>query len=252
MDARDDPEYLRLYQDYAWAIQALENAIKDHRRVRDQIAVARAPVIKALEQWGRRPVGSPPGTRIPSGRPDPAGGTAQAPRPHRIYMGAILGWATVVPTATVMPRQPADVSEDIDLDGSMRIRLWSAKTHYEECKRAFFAHVRRRNIDLHRQRARGSLEYGGNLQLLGADDFADDDDDPRFMKDARREVEAVCRNVWALYQSSGAKESSEMKVLLVESIADAQLVGLESPILGAMTSELYRLVESGDIEVAEP
>lgn len=219
MDARDDPEYLRLYQDYAWAIQAFENAITDHRRVRDQLAVARPP---------RRPVGSPPGTRIPSGHPGPAGGAVQAPRPRRIYLGTIPGWATIVPTATVMPRLPADVSEDIDLDGSMRIRLWSAKAHHEECQRAFFGYVRRRNIDSHRQRARGSFASGANLQLLGADDFADDDEDPQFIKDARREVEAVCRNVWALYQGSGAKESTDMKVLLVESIADAQLVGLEA------------------------
>ncbi len=247
MDARDDPKYLQLYQDYAKAIQAFENATKDRRRVRNQLAVKRSPVIKALREWGRRPVGSRPTTRIPRGRPAPPrapGGSAA--RIRQIYLGDILGWAKIVLTPTVVSKLDPGDRVDVDklYDQTSRRLYWNAKAHYEKCKRAFFDYVRHQNIDLHKERAKGALAHGANLQMLGVDES----DEPGFMKKAREEVEAVCRNVWALYQSSGAKKSTEMKELLLESVADAQYVGLESPTVKMMTTEMTRLVNSGDIK----
>lgn len=96
----------------------------------------------------------------------------------------------------------------------------------------------------HRERAKNELSRGANPQLLGADEG----DDPEFMTTGTKEVEAACRNAWALYQSSRAKKSSGMKVLLLESIADAQYVGLESATVSTMTTEMNRLVSSGEIK----
>lgn len=246
MDARNDPQFLQLYHDYARAIQAFENASRDRRRVRNLLAVKRSPVLQALQAWSRRPVGSPRDTHIPRG---PAAASprrpAAPPRPRRIYLGSLLGWATVVPTSTVVPELDRGASVDVDqlYDQTSLHLYWNAKAHYERCKRAFFDHVRRQNIDLHTQRVTDELGHGANMQLLGAETG----DDPEFLEEARRELDAACRNAWALYQSSGAKKSTEMKVLLLESIADAQYVGLESPTVRSMTSEMDRLVSSGEI-----
>jgi hypothetical protein len=85
--------------------------------------------------------------------------------------------------------------------------------------------------------------HGAEAQLPGADDG----DDRELMKEARKEVEAACRRAWALYQSGGAKKSTELKGLRLESIADARYVGLESTTVKAMTTEMDRLVGAGEI-----
>ena len=249
MDARDDPKYLELYREYARAIQAFENATKDRRRVRDQLAVRRSPVIKALQQVSRRPVGSPPGTRIPRGRmPPPRVQAAAAARTRQIYLGDILGWAKIVPTPGIDPKiDPAGIDVDKLYDRISLQLYWNAKAHYRKCKRAFFDHVRRSNIDLHNERARSALGHGANLQWLGVETS----DDPEFLQEAQKEVDAACRNVWALYQSSGAAKSTEMKVLLLESIANAHFVDLDSSTVKLMTGEMDRLVDAGEVSIGK-
>lgn len=238
MSALDDPQYLQLYHDYARAIQAFENATNDRRRVRSRITAKRPPVV-------RRPVGSPPGTRIPNSPAPAFRSPSAAARPQRVYLGDILGWVTIKPSATVVPEASPVPDMDVDrLYGQISLQLyWNAKIHYQKCKRAFFDYVRRQNVDLHKDRAKAELGHGANLQLLGADDS----DDPEFWREAKKEIDAACRNAWALYQTAGAKKSTQAKKLLIQSIADAQYFGLESPTVKAMTSEMYRLISAGEV-----
>lgn len=244
MDARDDPRYLRLYQDYSKAIRAFEIATQNRGRVRDQLAVDRSPVIQALRQRERRPVGSPPDTRIPAESPTPPA-PRPAPPPRRIYLGNVLGWAEIVYTSPQVPEPEPDGGIDVDklYDQTSLHLYWNAKTHYLKSKRAFFDHVRRQNVDLHRERATDALSHGAHLQFLGLDES----DDPEFIREAKREVEAMCQNAWALYQSGDEKKSPEMKVLLLKSIADAQFVDLESATVQTMTNEMKRLFSNGEI-----
>lgn len=243
MSARSDPQYMQLYNEYAKAIQAFENATLDRRRVRDRLAVERQPVLQILDDWMRRPVGAPWEARIAAREPEPPPEPRLPAKPRRFYMGPILGWAKIIPTSP--PKAVEEPGVELDLDklydeASLRL-YWNAKKHYEECRRAFFSYVRKQNISVRRERARGQIVHGSNLQLLGLDD----DEDPEFMKEARREVEAMCRDAWSLYRSDGTEKSDEVKALLLESLAEASFVGLESSTVQAMLQELERLSESG-------
>lgn len=244
MDARNDPNYLRLYREYAAAIRAFENASRDRRRVRNRLKARRSPD----SQPTRRPVGSPPGTRIPPEPQRPPRGAEEHPHVRHVYMGEILGWATLRPAESVEAQPDAVPELDADeLYDRLSLKLyWNAKSHYLDRKRAFFDYVRRQNLDTHRAQARDALDHGARLQLLGVDDESLD-----FLAEARREVDAACENAWKLYQSSPTPKSFEAKVLLVESIADAQYVDLESPTVRAMQAELQHLVSSGAVQQGE-
>jgi hypothetical protein len=244
MSARADPEYMRLYKEYAKAIQGFENAVHDRRRVRNRLAVDSQPVLQILQDWMRRPVGAPWEARISALDPEPAPTPPPPPKPRRFYMGPILGWAKIIPTWPPATVEEPNVGIDVDklYDRMSLHAYWNAKRHYEKCKRAFFDYVRGQNIDAHRERAKAELTHGTNLQMLGLDD-----DDPDFMEDAQAEVEAGCRNAWALYRSAGAEKSDEVKAMLLEWIAEAAFVGLESKTVKAMLEEFNRLVEVGAI-----
>lgn len=247
MDARNDPEYLRLYHDYATAIRRFENATRDRRRVRDRLTVRHQPVLEILDDWMRRPIGAPLDARFSAREPDPPPAPRPPPEPQRFYLGPILGWAKVIPTTPPAVDPVGYVPLDVDklYDETSLHLYWNEKARYEKCKRAFFDYVRRQNIEAHREHAIGEVKHGVNLQLLGMDDDAE----PRFLQNARTEVEAVCRNALALYRRAGSERSDEVKVLMLESLAEASFVGLESRTVTAMQQELERLIETGEVRL---
>lgn len=237
-----DPKYLRLYHEYSKAIRGFDNALRDRQRVRRQLSARRN-----MQPQVRRPVGSPANYRIPQSSPTRSPATKK-PRERRIYLGDILGWAKIVYTSP--DTQKKDPSIDLDesklYDTTSQHLYWNAKNHYKKCKRAFFDYARRQNIDLHKQRAAQEASHVANLQLLGADDGEAD------FEGIRREVEAACRNALALYRTAPKPKTDEMKIILLENLADAQLVGLETPVVHSMTVEMNMLLSAGSVKIDGP
>jgi len=155
-------------------------------------------------------------------------------------MGEILGWATLAPSATLEPER--DPATDFDLeklyDKTSLTLYWNTKIHYEKAKRAFFDYVRKQNHQLHREQAISALSHAANLQLLGVEG-----PDETKIEEAKREIELACKNAWRIYQTSPTPKSHEMKILLLESLAEAQFVGLdESPTVKEMQAECVRII----------
>jgi hypothetical protein len=239
-----DVKYQQLYREYANAIRRYDNAIKDRRRVR-----ARVEAKRRAAPLPRRPVGSPRGFRIPQAPPRPA----QRPpkqRERRIYLGKILGWAKIVHTAPPVSDSPdPDALFDSDrLYDSTSLKLYqNAKLHYESCKKAFFDYVRRQNIDVHHQRAEAAVGHAANAQLLGDDSAAE-----KAIEEAQGEVEQACRNAWAVYQRSPSPKSDSVKVLLLEHLGEAQLMGLDDrDICKSMQMEAQRLLKAGVLRIGK-
>jgi len=124
---------------------------------------------------------------------------------------------------------------------------WNVKMEYEEAKRAFFDYVRRKNffddvrqknIEHSKEKARAALDRAANLQLFGLDHDADDE-----IEAAREEVQVAYENAWKLYQTSSSKDSIGMKLLLLNTLADAQFVGLESTTTQNITGALSDVIE---------
>lgn len=233
---QSDPEYLRLYKEYAHAIRAYENAVRDRRSKRARFKA------KNKESTVRRPVGSPSDFKIPP-EDKKSSQPTQKPIPHRIYLGPILGWAKIIYTESIPPA--TDPSSDIKVEkfyDQISLELyWSKKNHYDKCKRAFFDYVRRRNIDLHREHAREELRYEAMGQMLGFEDQEDG------LKEAQAEIEAACQAAWKIYQSNPEPRSTEVIKLLLQSLSDGQLVGLESQTVRQMEAEVTNLLNSGKI-----
>lgn len=236
MSAQTDPRYMQLYRDYSKAIQGYQNALNDRKRVRTQLANK----AHSAKESDRRPVGSPADFRIPE---EPARGPAPQPKPsvRKVYMGPILGWAKLVGTSPQLPGggEP-DATFDVNAtyDATSFQLYWNAKNHYEKCKRAFFDYVRMKNIDLHKQRAMAAVSHAANVQFLGGTG-----DEP--LADAKREIDASCRNAWGLYQSAPDPKPRAVILLLLENYADAQLVGLESPTTHQIGQEVNSLIHTG-------
>ena len=235
-----DPQYLRLYHEYSNAIRAYENALRHRQHVRRQLSArrrAQAPV--------RRPVGSPVNYRIPqSTAVRPPAGTR--PPERRIYLGDILGWAKITytsPPVTPMQDPAADFDVNKLYDTTSMHLYWNAKNHYQKCKQAFFDYVRRRNIDLHKQRAVEGLSHAANLQFRGADG------DESVLEGVRREVEGACQNALAVYRSTQDPTNDEVKTILVENLADAYLVGLAGSTVNSMEEELNSLIRTGSVTI---
>jgi hypothetical protein len=239
-----DPKYLRLYQEYSSAIRAFENATKDRSRVRSQLKRQRTASPKP-----RRPVGSPRDFRIPENvRP----ATRQAtPAPaKKIYLGKILGWAKIIYTTapSVASSDPTRLIDPNKTHEAISLQMyWNAKNRYESSRQAFFDYVRRRNIEVHRGRAKQALSHAANLQILGAEGA-----DEAAWEEAKLEVEKACQNAWAIYQGSPSPKTDEMKILLLESCADAQAIGLDgSHILQTMEVEMLRAFNAGELTMVE-
>jgi hypothetical protein len=117
--------------------------------------------------------------------------------------------------------------------------------HVGPSLRPFLGHHPSQGVSISVERATDQLEHGANLQLLGIDG----DGDSRFMKEARKEVEAACRDAWALYTRAGTEKNDPVKILLLESVADASFVGLESKTVEAMLEEVDRLIGTGEVRI---
>lgn len=251
MSALSDPTYLRLYREYAEAIRSFEIERERRRKVRDRVAVMNSPVLRVLREASRRPVGTPfqLHSAAPEGRP-----LARPPAPGKratsrgIYLGPILGWARIIYTDPVASSAEHDFEEELGRvhDSISFETYWNAKSRYLACRQAFFAHVRRGNIDLHRVNAIEALGEGVNLQLLGLAE----EDEPEFMKRAKREVEAACRNAWAIYMSGPTPPTPENKLLLLSWTAEAQMVGLQSDVTTKMEEEVHHLADNGELELS--
>ena len=237
-----DPEYLRLYHEYAAAIQMFEIARQKRQRDREQLTARRnspPPV--------RRPVGSPTNFWISQDAPTVSAATTKPPE-RKIYMGEILGWATIVPASASYPAGGG--GEQIDLskfyDDLSRQLYWNAQKHYQDCKRAFFDYVRRQNISEHREKARDEAMHVANLQMLGVETQGNQ------FTGLKQEIEAACRNALALYRSAPNPKSDAMKIILLENLADAMLVGLDdgsSSTVSAMVDEMNTLINLNLLKV---
>jgi hypothetical protein len=246
-----DTRFLELYREYAKAIQAFENATKDRRRVRASIAARRrAPPAP------RRPVGSPAGYRIPAPPPGPA--PRPAPKKERqVYLGKILGWAKIAYTSWPLNDAP-DASAFFDSDAlydetSLRL-YWNSKEHYRKCKKAFFEYARQTTNDVRRERIREHLEKAkaeathlANLQYLGVEDV-----DETGLEAVQAEVEAACKESWAIYQRMPNPKSDAAKLELINAQVDAQLTGAdETPIGQTIQAEITRLINSGGLSMVK-
>jgi hypothetical protein len=76
------------------------------------------------------------------------------------------------------------------------------------------------------------------LQLLGING-----PDEKYFEEAKKEIGQACQNAWKIYQTSATPKSQEMKILLLESLAEAQFVGIdESPVAKEMQAEVLRII----------
>lgn len=175
-----------------------------------------------------------PHFRIPAESNVPSRATTPV-APRRIYMGDILGYVTLVPASVpAAAAEPSFVEADQLYDRTSLHLYWNAKAHFERCRTALLEHAYRSGV-------RDTYRHHANLQALG---FESDD----VTAAARQDVEAGCRKIWALYHGHGSLASRESVGLLVESLADASYVGLESPTVDAMLQELSRLLAAGIIQ----
>lgn len=240
-------EYLRLYREYAKAIRAFENATRDRRRVRELLKN------KAKRQVDRRPVGSKPRTQ-PSKPADAASdSSAQSSRKpakswsRRVWMGTILGWATIQGVSTQDPDPEPEPEFDVDrgYDNTSLGLYWNAKRHYLKTKRAYFDFVRRSQITEARKRARENSRYTANLQLLGVESTGG------ALRSVQEEMKVACHAAWKIYESSPNPKSEAVKKLLLELLSESQLVGVEEVdpgIMKTMQKEVNTLVDSGQLK----
>jgi hypothetical protein len=101
----------------------------------------------------------------------------------------------------------------------------------------------RRQVRRPGERAADAATHKANLQILGMDA------DGGSLDELRTEVEAACRNALELYRNAPQPKSDDIKVVLIENLADAQLTGLESPTVASMETELGTLVKSGAVKL---
>jgi hypothetical protein len=242
MTNHDDPQYLKLRLACDRAAQAYENALAHRKRLR----AAFAERAQRASQTVRRPVGSPATFRIPQPAAAPPPATLPRSPPAKIYLGPILGWAKVIgPWQPAPELGPEDFPDEDAAHDAISLKLyWDAKIEYERCRKALLEYQNRRDMQLHRQKARAALSHTANLQLLGVE--SDD-----AIAEARREVEAACQNAWEIYQNSPTPRSRALTVLLLESLADAQLVGAETATIRQMQHEMDRLIGSGEVQREE-
>lgn len=239
MDPRSDPTYGRLFDEYSRALKGYNNAIESRRRIRNNLTVKRSPVLQALNQFYRRPVGSSKNFRIPSEAPSRTPNTPQRPKERRIYLGDILGYAKIIYTPSITPGKEPDVSSELEkLYGRTSQHIyWNAKAHYERRKKTLLEYS-------HRGRTKEVLAHGTSLQILGVE--KDD-----VLVEAQREVEAGCVKTWNLYKSSRTPKSEAVISILLESLADANFVGLESHTVKSMSQELSNMILSNKIKMEQ-
>jgi hypothetical protein len=162
----------------------------------------------------------------------------------KIYLGGILGEVTLVPSDLPSPSSESVSEFEKMIEWLSDRRCKNAKENYERRKRAFFEYVRKNNIDVHNQRARGAVGRAVTEQLWGRDGDAED-----FMKQARKEFDLACRNAWILYQNSQPEQKEEMKILLVQSVGMAQFVDLDNDLTRKMIAEINRLSMANEIKI---
>ncbi len=243
-----DPEYLRLYREYASALSTYEVAKREWQEFKE-----REGEMRRGHAGPRTPYGPAPAKAATA--PSDIGSEASPDRaPMRVYLGKELGWITLQPSSFAGLDLP-NAEETFDwLSHYFRMRrriFWNTEDHYERCKKAFFEYARsgapnsagrrpardfRGNLD----RARQQIREGALLQWHGDDRAAEES-----LRVARLEIETACYKTWENYRDAPAPKSMEATVGLLVALADAQFVGLdESPIVKVLQGELARLMEN--------
>lgn len=252
-----DPKYQRLYLEYSKSMRMFAIARQKRQLERKRLTDRRntpPPV--------RRPVGSPASFRIEQSMPPHVMPTVQSRPDRKVYLGETLGWAIIsssMPFANRVAVEDQEIEMDIDrLFEKTSINLFrNVRSHYLKSKRAFFDYVqrdnyldkvRRENIVEHQQRARQGLAHIANLQQLGVGH-----NDAEFIS-LKREIGAACQYALALYRNAPKPTSDAMKIILLENLADAMLVGLieeGNATARAMTDEMNLLINTNAVKIVK-
>ena len=241
-----DPEYLRLYRQYAKSMQAFEIIVKKRSERR-----ARWMASQGIPPAQRRPVGASPAPGVSRAS---SGGTPPAPRKATkgIYLGDILGWAKIIADSSPIEEgadPTADFSASVIFDKVQLELYWNAKLHYEKCRKEFFDYVRRGLAGEYKsmssayqgnlRQAKGYLRTAAEMQWHGVVDAASDAE----IRKAELEVESACSRIWEIYQNNPEKRNA--RLMLLEGLVDAQLLGIDdSPIVQKMMDELQRIIST--------
>jgi hypothetical protein len=245
-----DPEYMRLYREYAKALKAYSIALQRRRRMRAGFSRQKKP------QEPRRPVGAPHDYQIPQNRP-PARDRSNVTKPHRVYLGSILGWVTLRAQSTSADdsRNPVADFDMSRFEDTVSQKLWlNAKDYYTKCKKAFFDYALRgvrgprrpprRDPRPNLRRARESTHHAANLGMLGLGESGE-----KAITNAAREVETACYKVWDNYVNSPKPKSRTVVLEMIGQLAEAQFYPLEdSRIVKKMTAEVSGLINSGQLK----
>jgi hypothetical protein len=244
-----DAEYIRLRDEYLRAAREYDIALQQRRRVRESLAARRR-----RGAVPRRPVGPPPpGVAAPAEAP--AAPPPDARRPHRVYMGEVLGWVTLGESALPVADGGDPAALDVDaFYGRLSLHLyWNVKVRYLGAKKRLEEYALhgprpappRRPTRHPREYLDAAADHAGRaarLQLLGLDDAAEE-----WLRQARREVEDLCHQVWEWYTAATPPHDEDLIRLLLTAAAEAQFVGLDdSAVARLIYGEVDRLIEAGD------
>ena len=234
-----DPEYLRLYRQYAKAIRMYEIALQKRRAFRERMTKKVANADYRIPQGASRSPGSPP-----------------KKKPFRVYLGTILGWITLQESSPKIGLS-ADPTADFDVEAlhsQISRKLWlNAKDEYSRCKKAFFDYALRiklkpgqkpppkRDYSKNLELAQYATGHGANLQLLGIDKGAE-----KAMRQATMHVETACYKAWENYVNAPEPKSRAAVVDLIEMTAESMLYPLDdNPITQKMTNEINHMINDG-------
>lgn len=231
----NDPKFQKLKAELEKATIAYKNAIQHRKRVRKMFEEKRTkpkPV--------RRPVGSPKDYRIPEETPSTQV-SQQKPMDFKIYMGPILGWQKLRAAPTISPSPPEEPFQVDKTFDQVSLKLyWNAKTHFQRCKDEFDKYIKQ-VLDRKRIPARNAVTHQANMQILGISEVAD-------FTEARSAVEKNCKEALVYYKSFPQDKPREAIIPLLENMADAQFVDLESDTTSQMHSEMQILHNAGKLE----
>jgi len=229
----DDPEFCKLHKRYLEAYRTYLSALRKRREVRAWF--------HKRKKMPRRPVGSPPNFKIPPA-PEQRRAAPVKKRPHRVNMGNILGWITLVESAPPVPTDPDPDAEAsyLKMFDRIQLRLYHiAKRRYLDAQRALIDY----SFSRHLERARERAQYMTNVQYLGADD--EDAMDEQLEK-LQAEVLPLCEMALRTYRDDPRPATLRH---LLETFVEGQLVNLdEHSVMGEFDSELDKARKAGKLK----
>jgi hypothetical protein len=225
-----DQTYKKLKADFDKAVSRYVTAIFHSQRVRE------------IVKTERRPVGSAGDYKISENTIHKEKKT-QKPEEFRVYMGDILGWQKLNPSPSVpesVSNEKFDTQKVFD-EISLKF-FWDARENYRRCKEALLKYVYYSTADTYDRKVRETLSFEATKQLLGIGSGE------KALEAAKSEIEKKCKAALAYYRSSPEPKSREVIIVLLKSLTDANLVGLESKTTEDMHTELGVLSGAGLLE----